>query len=467
MSLQAAGITAEYNPFHNGHLWQLQVLRQKLGDVPVIVCMSGCFVQRGEAALCDPWTRAAMAVQAGADLVLRLPAWYSLRSADYFAAGAVRTLAATSLVRTLVCGVEHAAANSTPLLQEGAASQEAAFPAAQAPNPETSLPVTAAWSLAKETGQQVRTLLQQGLSYGAAWETAAAEHNMDAGWFTGANNILALAYQKAIIQHELPLQMLTLPRQKIGHNDIRLRPQFSSATAIRQALQDGVSPAALRDVMPEVALALLKNRLSKSGHSDSARHATDENTNKNATKESHPGHTEAANEPTLFARRETALTALLAHLLARNGSQALYGHSSASRDLCDRFHNARNVLANGYTAFCQAVASKRDSLPAVRRLSLQLLLQQPRAFWTVAPEPSYLRVLAFNDRGRSLLKEMKQTAALPVITKPGSEEQYKNTSLYPLLQTDAAAADLFQLLNGNPGAYGTDFTTSPVYIRNH
>ena len=449
MSLQAAGITAEYNPFHNGHLWQLQALRQKLGDVPVIVCMSGCFVQRGEAALCDPWIRAAMAVQAGADLVLRLPAWYSLRSADYFAAGAVRTLASTGLVRTLVCSVEHATANSAPLLQECAASQEASFPAAQAPNPETSLFATAAWSLAKETEQLVRDLLQQGLSYGAAWETAAAEHNTDAGWFTGANNILAVAYQKVIIQHELPLQMLTLPRQKSSHNDIRLQPQFSSATAIRQALQDGVSPATLKDVMPEEALDLLKNSLSQSGHSDGTGHVTDENTN----------------DSTVFARRETALTALLAHHLARNSSQALYEHSSASRDLCDRFHNARQALTNGYTAFCQAVASKRDSLPAVRRLSLQLLLGQPRAFWTVTPEPSYLRVLAFNDRGRSLLKEMKLTATLPVITKPGSEEQYKNTSLYPLLQTDAAAADLFQILNGNPGAYGTDFTTSPVYTK--
>ena len=80
------------------------------------------------------------------------------------------------------------------------------------------------------------------------------------------------------------------------------------------------------------------------------------------------------------------------------------------------------------------------------------------------PEPSYLRVLAFNNRGRTLLKEMKDTAMLPVITKPGNMEKYKITALYPLLQLDAAATDLYQLLNGNAGIYGSCFTTSPVYI---
>ena len=81
------------------------------------------------------------------------------------------------------------------------------------------------------------------------------------------------------------------------------------------------------------------------------------------------------------------------------------------------------------------------------------------------PEPAYLRVLAFNDRGRCLLKEMKETATLPVIIKPGSKEQYKNTALYPLLQLDNHAADLYQLLNGNAGIYGSCFTTSPLYVK--
>ena len=322
--------------------------------------------------------------------------------------------AATGITDTLACGAEHASEEDCETVA-------------------SSLADTAAWSLEKRTEEQIRKLLQEGLSYGAAWETAARENHKDAGWFSGANNVLALAYQKAVMRHQLPLSLFPLPRQGSAYNETVLTPPYASATAIRRALQEGVSLSVLRSVMPDNAVTELEKS--------------------------------AVSYPSLFAARDNILSVLLTYLLARNNGQSLYEQSSASRDLCDRFSNARQELQNGSNAFCAAVASKRDSLPSVRRFSLQLLLQMPREFWTAVPDPCFLRVLAFNERGRGLLKEMKQTAALPVITKLGSLEQYRNTDLYPLLQLDAAAADLFRLLQGNTGCYGTDFTTSPVYIK--
>ena len=407
MNLQIIGITTEYNPFHNGHKWQLQAIREKFGNVPVIACMSGFFVQRGEIALTDPWSRAAAAVHAGADLVLLLPSWYSLRSADYFAAGAVKTLAATGLVNTLVCGTEQDAGHN--------------------------LAETAAWSLQAETEQQIKTLLQKGLSYGAAWETAAMQKHKDANWFKGANNLLALAYQKVVIQNNLSFELITLPRQGSNYNDTVLTPPYASASAIRTALRNNGASVSLSSVMPEDSLALLK-----------------------------PNET---NYAARFVQQEETLALLLGSLLARCNSHDLYEHSSGSRDLCDRFHNGRSELQQGYRSFCRSITSKRNPLPSVRRLALQLLLHKGRAFWTETPEPAYLRVLAFNNRGRNLLKKMKETAKLPVVTKPGSIEHYKNTALYPLFQLDADAADLYQLLNGNIGIYGTCFTTSPLYVK--
>ena len=406
MNLQIIGITTEYNPFHNGHKWQLQAIREKFGNVPVIACMSGFFVQRGEIALTDPWSRAAAAVHAGADLVLLLPSWYSLRSADYFAAGAVKTLAATGLVNTLVCGTEQDAGHN--------------------------LAETAAWSLQAETEQQIKTLLQKGLSYGAAWETAAMQKHKDANWFKGANNLLALAYQKVVIQNNLSFELITLPRQGSNYNDTVLTPPYASASAIRTALRNNGASVSLSSVMPEDSLALLK-----------------------------PNET---NYAARFVQQEETLALLLGSLLARCNSHDLYEHSSGSRELCDRFHNGKSELQQGYRSFCRSITSKRNPLPSVRRLALQLLLHKGRAFWTETPEPAYLRVLAFNNRGRNLLKKMKETAKLPVVTKPGRIEHYKNTALYPLFQLDADAADLYQLLNGNIGIYGTCFTTSPLYV---
>ena len=86
----ATGIVAEYNPFHNGHLYHLQQAKKITGQ-PVIVVMSGSFMQRGEPACADKWLRAELACSQGADLILELPAVFSLRSAQFFAHGAIST----------------------------------------------------------------------------------------------------------------------------------------------------------------------------------------------------------------------------------------------------------------------------------------------------------------------------------------------------------------------------------------
>lgn len=90
--MKTAGIIAEYNPFHNGHKFHIEKTREISGAEGIIVAMSGNFVQRGDAAICDKWTRAEMALLGGADLVVELPCVYACQSAEYFAKGAVSIL---------------------------------------------------------------------------------------------------------------------------------------------------------------------------------------------------------------------------------------------------------------------------------------------------------------------------------------------------------------------------------------
>ena len=275
--METAGIVAEYNPFHNGHAWQLAALKKQLGDVSVVACMSGAFVQRGEAAIASPLVRAEMAIRGGIDLVLELPVAYSLRSADYFAAGAVQTLAATGLVTHLVCGIENPVTedifpeqNSTsgpgqePQSKTDEGSRQEPQPGskqglklnqAQEQGPDTNfpkprlpfappLPETAKWSLTAEAESRVHLFTQAGFSYAAAWEKAAeAWQNGASFWFSSPNNILALAYQKAILQHSKKMQLHLLPRQGSGYKQEVLTPPYASAAAIRQALSEAtVSP---------------------------------------------------------------------------------------------------------------------------------------------------------------------------------------------------------------------------------
>ena len=83
------GIVAEYNPFHNGHAYQMQHAKEATGADYTIVVMSGNFMQRGAPALLDKFTRAKMALECGADLVLELPTCYAASSAEFFAKGSV------------------------------------------------------------------------------------------------------------------------------------------------------------------------------------------------------------------------------------------------------------------------------------------------------------------------------------------------------------------------------------------
>ena len=107
--MKACGIVAEYNPFHNGHAYQIEQIRKKLQPDVVIAVMSGNFLQRGEPAFVDKWTRTQMALAGGIDLVVELPVQFSTQAADYFAKGALEVFSQLEL-DALSFGVEEGSA---------------------------------------------------------------------------------------------------------------------------------------------------------------------------------------------------------------------------------------------------------------------------------------------------------------------------------------------------------------------
>lgn len=205
--MQATGIIAEYNPFHNGHLYHIQETK-RLTQQPVIVVMSGSFMQRGEPAVLSKWQRASCAVQGGADLVLELPCVFTLRSAEFFAKGAVQLLAATGCVNTLACGTE---------------------------NPQSDFEAAASLACSTEAQGRLRELLQSGLSYAQAWEKIWGAHTV----FRSPNDILALEYTKALLQTAADIQPLYLQRTDDGYNSTAIGSSIASASAIRRSIADG------------------------------------------------------------------------------------------------------------------------------------------------------------------------------------------------------------------------------------
>ena len=102
--MKTAAIICEYNPFHNGHKYQIEQV--KLSHDAVVCIMSGSFVQRGDIAVFDKWTRAKAALSSGSDLVIELPVCFSLNTAERFAFGGVSLADSLGIIDTLFFGSE-------------------------------------------------------------------------------------------------------------------------------------------------------------------------------------------------------------------------------------------------------------------------------------------------------------------------------------------------------------------------
>ena len=233
--MTVAGVVAEYNPFHPGHALHLRETRRALGGCAVVAVMSGNFVQRGECAVFDKWTRARAALEGGADLVLELPTVWAASSAETFARGAVELLAATGVVTHLSFGSECGAAQGLGRLAR----------CLDSPAYRTAL----------------RRFLDQGLPFAACRQRAAAEvAGTAAELLSRPNNNLGVEYLRALNALQSGIEPVTVRRAGAGH-DGGAHPQYPSASFLREQILSGAlaaeNPAGLR-CGERAALAVLR-----------------------------------------------------------------------------------------------------------------------------------------------------------------------------------------------------------------
>ena len=212
--MKICAIICEYNPFHNGHLYQMQEAKRLSGADALLCVMSGNFVQRGEAAIMDKFTRAKHAVLAGADAVVELPTVFATSNAELFAKGAIALLSSIPHVTTLCFGAE-------------TADKDAFIKAANLLNNEP-----------KEISDTIKELSSTGVSYAKA-RALAWDKLLPACLLTSPNNILGIEYTRAILSANANIDILPLPRIGGGYSDKNLQKNYSSATAIRAAICEG------------------------------------------------------------------------------------------------------------------------------------------------------------------------------------------------------------------------------------
>ena len=220
------GIVAEYDPFHRGHEKHLLLARERTGADFVYVALSGCFRQRGDAAMLSPWDRARCALASGADAVFLLPTVWTLRDAEHYALGAVALLGGMG-ANCLAFGAEEGDIRILSAVAERLEHPDAAFQ------------------------RRLREGLGAGLGYPRAMEIALGAENPRWGEILRRpNNILAIAYLRAIRRLGLEMEPVVIPREGEYHAE-KIDGENPSASAIRRAVERGDYGAAFPAVTGE------------------------------------------------------------------------------------------------------------------------------------------------------------------------------------------------------------------------
>lgn len=406
--MKTAGIIAEYNPFHKGHEYQINYIREKLGADFVVAAMSGDFVQRGTAALLPKHVRAEMALRCGVDLVLELPVSVSTASAESFALGGAALLDGLGLLDLLCFGTETEDFQALTDLAGILAEEPPAYQEA------------------------LRKGLKEGMAYPAARSRALAEFLPNsAELLASPNNILGIEYMKALKSLNSKIRPVNIKRQGSSYHDTALPSDaFPSATAIRQKIYD-TRPVSisqedpLAEQIPSSAYPLLKKAVSEGAFLD-----------------------------------DDQISLLLHYRLLEENAESLCRYQDMSRELAGRIIRNRNQYLN-FTQFCLLLKTKELTLTRIRRALLHVLLRIEKA----PALPVYARVLGFRKEAAPLLSAIKKEGRLPLVTKAADAPLILEGDALAAFQQTAAASNIYHsLLTAKTGAPFLHEYQKPVVI---
>ena len=416
--MKAVGLVTEYNPFHNGHLYHLNKAMELTGADISVAVMSGDFVQRGEPAVIDKYTRASMALNSGVNLVVELPVNYAVSSAENFAAGALKVLDYIK-VDSIAFGSESGDIERLSKLAHVLCDNED--------------------TLYKEISKYTAN----GISYAAARQKVVEKltDKDTAAMLTSSNNILAVEYLKAIIKNNYAIKPYTIKRQGDSYNDTDIRSEYASATALRGNLKaDNIS----KYIPVKAGLILSSN-----------------------TNYIYPDDITEA----LFTR-------LLGILFASSYDKNVFienvmRYPDVNKEIAGRLYkSAMDMITrtvpqgaeskdNGAFSFgslCEHIKTKEVPLSRIKRALVRITLGLDKKHMEKYANEPYIRVLGFDKKGQEYLSYIRKTVEVPLITKIAD---YKE-----MLLDDIHAANIYNMIVA--GKYGVkefgDFVRGPVRV---
>ena len=409
------GIIAEYNPFHNGHMYHLQKAKEQSGAQYCICVMSGNFVQRGNTSIVNKWKKAEMALLNGVDLVIELPTIYSVASAEGFSLGAIKLLNNLKIVDAISFGTEtsdFAALNNIS-------------------------------SIVNEEPMKYKSILnselKKGLSFPKARENALMLYLNDNKRYDNilntSNNILAIEYLKALKKIKSTIQPIPVKREKVYYNDNVIVDEFASATAIRKLLKNEEF-SEIRKVVPKSTYQILEKE------------------------------TELGNVVLDLSRYEKEII----YNLRRMTVSEIAELPDVNEGLEHSLKNAANY-SNDITNLINIVKTKRYTVTRIQRILICALLGITKRDVGMAKKTEpYIRVLGFNEKGKELISRInKQNPKATVITSvkkfQDKNNNNKNSKIYKrLLDIDIFSTNVYTMACKSESLANLDYTKNMVIL---
>ena len=365
--MKVAAIIAEYNPFHSGHQYQIDTIRNRLGEnTAIIAIMSGNFTQRGEPAIADKTVRAKAAVECGVNLVLELPFPFSMSSAELFAKSGVRIANEIGVVDYLVFGSESGNISELSNLSDIMMSEEYSL----------TLNTLCNASEYKEYGYPELCEMALSKIYGK---------NISCELYS-PNNILAIEYIKALKSEKSSIIPYTIKREGAGYLDSHDdEKEFQSASSIRGKIMEKSRHAF--DYVPQnaknvFAEAILEGKM--------------------------------PSDPTRLD------LAVISSFRLNSPSESVTIHDAGGglyNRLCDMSAEATSI-----SSLVSLAETKKYTKARIRRAIWNTYFGITSS--EVKALPHYTQTLAMDAIGQSILKKIKKVSDFPVITKPSSYRDY-------------------------------------------
>ena len=431
--MKTIGIIVEYNPFHNGHLYQIEKARQLTDADAIVVIMSGDFVQRGTPAIIDKYARTKMALEHGVDLVIELPLLYATASAEYFATGAVQILDGLKIIDTLVFGSECGDLSLLSEISQILIDEPDYF------------------------REKLKEYIKTGETFPAARKHALYDylstHHDDAAFLKNAdevldhpNNILGIEYIKALLRLKSSITPFTIKREGAGYHDTDHTMKFSSATSLRKyfhsvqstALPNGSSVTesiidSLAEQLPDASLRILSSEYQKT-----------------------------------FPISANDFSSLLYYRLSQETKESLTAYADITEDLANRIigHYRPGIT---FTAFAEGLKSRQYTLTRINRCLLHILLgirEQDLAHFLSTPDSRYARILGFKKTSSHLLKRSKENEGIPIITKTADAPKQLPSNAMSLFTHDIRASHLYNqiVFTTHHTLLKDDYTHGPIML---